>query len=113
MSVSPSDEAPEPRSTQSAPSLSAAPDPAEVPADLRPAINRVKRAQGQLGGVLRMLEEGRDLEAVVQQLKAVTGALERAGFAVVATDLKRSLGIEHDLDEAQLARVEKLLLSLS
>ncbi len=98
-------------------SLSAALDPDEpteaVPDDLRAAINRIKRAQGQLGGVLRMLEDGRDLDAVVQQLKAVTGALERAGFAVVATDLKRSLGAEHDLDDAQLARVEKLLLSLS
>ena len=29
--------------------------------DLAPVVNRVKRAQGQLAGVLRMIEEGRDL----------------------------------------------------
>jgi DNA-binding FrmR family transcriptional regulator len=35
---------------------------------MTPVINRIKRAQGQLAGVLRMMEEGRDCEDVVTQL---------------------------------------------
>lgn len=56
-----------------------------------PVVNRLKRAHGQLGGVLRMLEEGRDCEAVVTQLAAVSKALSRAGFAIVATGMQQCL----------------------
>ena len=67
------------------------------PAEMTPVINRIKRARGQLDGVLRMLEEGRDCEDVVTQLAAVSRALDRAGFAIVATGLQQCLtnGDEH------------------
>ena len=42
------------------------------PAGMTPVINRIKRAQGQLAGVLRLLEEGRECEDVVTQLAAVS-----------------------------------------
>ncbi len=58
------------------------------PQEMKPVINRIRRAQGQLGGVLRMLEEGRDCEDVVTQLAAVSRALDRAGFAIVASGLQ-------------------------
>ena len=58
---------------------------------MTPVINRIKRAQGQLGGVLSLLEEGRDCEDVVTQLAAVSKALDRAGFAIVATGLQPCL----------------------
>ena len=61
------------------------------PEDMTHVINRIKRAQGQLGGVLRMLEEGRDCEAVVTQLAAVSKALDKAGFAIVASGLQQCL----------------------
>jgi len=59
-----------------------------------PVINRLKRAHGQLAGVLRMLEEGRDCESVVTQLAAVSKALSRAGFAIVATGMQQCLRTE-------------------
>ena len=52
------------------------------PTQMTPVINRIKRAQGQLAGVLRLLEEGRECEDVVTQLAAVSKALDRAGFAM-------------------------------
>ena len=58
---------------------------------MTPVINRIKRAQGQLAGVLRLLEEGRDCEDVVTQLAAVSKALDRAGFAIVASGLQQCL----------------------
>ena len=47
------------------------------PEDMGAVINRLRRAQGQLGGVLRMIDEGRDCQEVVTQLAAVSRALDR------------------------------------
>ena len=81
-------------------------------ADMAPVINRIKRAQGQLGGVLRMLEEGRDCEDVVTQLAAVSRALDRAGFAIVASGLQQCI-TEGDGGDVDLKKLEKLFLSLA
>lgn len=78
-----------------------------------PVINRLKRAQGQLGGVLRMLEEGRECEDVVTQLAAVSRALDRAGFAIVATGLKQCLSEEGGAESLDVKKMEKLFLSLA
>ena len=43
-------------------------------------LNRLRRAQGQLAGVISMIEQGRDCKDVVTQLAAVSRALDRAGF---------------------------------
>ncbi len=80
--------------------------------DLAPVANRIKRAQGQLAGVLRMIEEGRDLQDVVNQLKAVSRALDRAGFALIATELRHHVDSGEVSDE-DLARLEKFFLSLT
>ena len=61
------------------------------PTELTPVINRLKRAQGQLAAVTRMLEEGRDCKDVVTQLAAVSKALDRAGFAIIATGLEQCI----------------------
>lgn len=83
------------------------------PDDMGPVINRLKRAQGQLGGVLRMLEEGRECEDVVTQLAAVSRALDRAGFAIVATGLKQCLSEEDGAESLDVKKMEKLFLSLA
>jgi len=83
------------------------------PADLGPVINRLKRAQGQLAGVLRLIEEGRDCEDVVTQLAAVSKALDRAGFAIVATGLQQCLSTGDGLDAVDVKKLEKLFLSLA
>ena len=84
------------------------------PTQMKPVINRIKRAQGQLAGVLRMLEEGRECEDVVTQLAAVSKALDRAGFAIVASGLQQCL-IEGDgdIDSLDVKKMEKLFLSLA
>ena len=84
------------------------------PAEMTSVINRIKRARGQLDGVLRMLEEGRDCEDVVTQLAAVSKALDRAGFAIVASGLQQCL-VENDgdADSLDVKKMEKLFLSLA
>ena len=83
------------------------------PEEMGAVINRIKRAQGQLGGVLRMLEEGRECEDVVTQLAAVSRALDRAGFAIVATGLQQCLTNGETMDSLDVKKMEKLFLSLA
>ena len=78
-------------------------------------IRRLQRAQGQIGGVIKMIQEGRDCADVVTQLAAVSRALDRAGFRLIATGLQqcvstREAGDAPTMDEGQL---ERLFLSLA
>ena len=81
------------------------------PAELGPALNRLRRAHGQLGGVLRMIEEGRDCRDVVTQLAAVSKAVDRAGFAIIAGTLREC--INDPTGAADVEDLEKLFLSLA
>jgi DNA-binding FrmR family transcriptional regulator len=62
--------------------------PEEVTQD---ALNRFRRAEGQLRGLQRMLEEGADCTDVVTQLSAVQAALRRAGVRLMASGMKHCL----------------------
>lgn len=78
-------------------------------------LNRLRRAQGQLNGVISMIEQGRDCKDVVTQLAAVSRALDRAGFKIVATGLRECLTGTGADGEAALteAELEKLFLALA
>lgn len=79
-------------------------------------LNRLRRAQGQLAGVISMIEQGRDCKDVVTQLAAVSKALDRAGFKIVATGMREcATGVTLDGDQAPMteAELEKLFLTLS
>lgn len=78
-------------------------------------LNRLRRAQGQLAGVISMIEQGRDCKDVVTQLAAVSRALDRAGFKIVATGMRDCLTGEtadgqRPMTEAEL---EKLFMALA
>ena len=74
-------------------------------------IKRLRLAQGQIGGVIKMIEEGRDCADVVTQLATASRALDRAGAKIIATGLQQcALNDDGDADRSQL---EKLFLSLA
>jgi DNA-binding FrmR family transcriptional regulator len=75
-------------------------------------LNRLRRAHGQLAGVIAMIENGRDCAEVVTQLAAVSRALDRAGFKIVASGMRQCLtsGGESAVTEEQM---EKLFLTLA
>lgn len=81
------------------------------PTDIKPIITRMKRANGHLGSVIRMMEEGSDCETVLTQLAAVNKALSRAGYAIVATGLQHCLTDEDS--DVDVAKMEKLFLALA
>lgn len=77
-------------------------------------LNRLRRAQGQLAGVISMIENGRDCRDVVTQLAAVSRALDRAGFKIVATGLRECLAGDGTASEPLTeAELEKLFLALA
>lgn len=75
-------------------------------------LNRLRRAQGQLSGVIAMIEQGRDCKDVVTQLAAVSRALDRAGFKIVATGLRECITGQSD-EPMDVAELEKLFLTLA
>ena len=83
--------------------------------DMTAVLNRLRRAQGQLAGVIAMIEQGRDCKDVVTQLAAVSRALDRAGFKIVASGLRDCLSGNHANGEPPLteAELEKLFLTLA
>ena len=84
---------------------------ATPPGDERAAVlNRLRRAQGQLAAVIAMVEEGRDCRDIVTQLAAVSRALDRAGFKIVASNMRRCLAGESPLTTEEL---ERLFLALA
>ena len=80
-------------------------------AEMTPVLHRLKRAQGQLGAVVRMIEEDRDCEDIVTQLSAVSKALDRAGFAIIASGLEQCL--TNPGETMGKRELEKLFLSLA
>ena len=76
-------------------------------------VNRLRRARGQIDGVIGMIEAGRPCRDVVTQLAAASRALDRAGFKIVATGLKQCLSAEGGDPEMTTEELEKLFLSLA
>ncbi|CAB5078099.1 unannotated protein [freshwater metagenome] len=81
---------------------------AEVVGDI---TNRLRRARGQIDGVLAMIEEGRSCKDVVTQLAAASKALDRAGFKIIASGIRQCMND----DNAPMTpeELEKLFLSLA
>lgn len=80
---------------------------------IRIILNRLKRANGQLSAVVRMLEEGRDCETIVTQMAAVSKAINTAAFSMISSSLKECMADpDTDVDDVT-ARLQKLFLSLA
>ena len=84
------------------------------PAQLTQVVNRLRRAEGQLAAVRRAVQDGNDCEQVVIQLAAVSRALDKAGFAIIAGSMKQCVARGDDEALAlDVAKLEKLFLSLA
>jgi DNA-binding FrmR family transcriptional regulator len=74
---------------------------------------RIKRAQGQLGAVARMLEEGRSCDEIVIQMSAVSKAVNTAAFSLISSSLKECIMEDKSNSEAVTAQLQKIFLSLA
>lgn len=85
--------------------------------DIDAVLARLRRAQGQLGGVISMIEQGRSCKDVVTQLAAVSRALDRAGFKIIASGLRDCIMPSENQPNGaaplSMDELEKLFLSLA
>ena len=79
----------------------------------RKIVNRLRRAHGQLAAVINAVESDASCRDVVQQLAAVSKALDRAGFLIISTALKECLTDPDSDGSPQADELEKLFLSLA
>jgi DNA-binding FrmR family transcriptional regulator len=86
-----------------------------TPEEHKAIVNRLKRAQGQLAAVITAVEAGGDCRAVVTQLSAVSGAIDKAGFAIIAKAMQECItaGDSADKNAPTVPELEKLFLSLA
>jgi DNA-binding FrmR family transcriptional regulator len=74
---------------------------------------RVKRAHGQLGAIVRMLDDGSSCEEIVIQMAAVSKAVNTAAFSLISAGLKECLiGAEAD-SGPMTEKFQELFLSLA
>jgi DNA-binding FrmR family transcriptional regulator len=76
-------------------------------------MKRVKRAQGQMGAVVRMLEEGRSCEEIVTQMAAVAKAVNTAAFTLISSSLKECITDPSADTEQVTMKLQKIFLSLA
>jgi DNA-binding FrmR family transcriptional regulator len=74
--------------------------------------NRLKRVEGQIRGLQRMVEEGRDCEAILTQLMAARSALDRVGLLVADNFVQKCvMTTDGDLARERVGRVLELVFS--
>jgi DNA-binding FrmR family transcriptional regulator len=74
---------------------------------------RMKRANGQMAAVIRMLEEGRSCDEVVIQMAAVSKAINTAAFTLISASLRECLIDGKRNSKEVSAQLQKLFLSLA
>ena len=80
---------------------------------LEAIAKRLKRAHGQMGAVIRMLEENRSCEDIVTQMAAVGKAINTAAFKLISASLKECIE-EATVDrDVVTEKLQKLFLSLA
>ena len=80
--------------------------------EMASVIKRLRRAEGQIGGIIRMIEDGRDCKDIVTQMAAVAKALDRAGFTTISIGMRQCL-TDPEGSPMDVAAMEKLFLSLA
>ena len=80
---------------------------------LEAIAKRIKRAQGQLGAVARMLEEGRNCDEIITQMSAVSKAVNAAAFTLISASLKECIVDNKNNSDAVTEKLQKLFLSLA
>ena len=86
--------------------------PEDVTDDLR---KRLRRIAGQVQGIERMVDEGRECRDIVTQISAANRALEQTGFRLVSAGLTYCISNpeQAEADGYPLGEVEKMFMRLA
>ncbi|MHB1342899.1 MAG: metal-sensitive transcriptional regulator [Thermoleophilia bacterium] len=80
--------------------------------DVERVLNRLRRIEGQVRGLQRMIDEGKECEQVLTQLSAVKSALDRVGIHLISHRMKECM--EHSsgapVDEAAMEQAFEIFM---
>ena len=74
-------------------------------------LPRLRRIEGQVSGIIRMIENDRECTDIVTQVAAASKALDKVGFKLLAANLARCIVDEEHADDT--AALEKLFMTLA
>ncbi len=81
----------------------------ETEASLTAVLTRLRRVEGQVRGIQRMLEEGRECEDVLTQLTAVRAGLDQALLAMLDRHVERCVLAGTSTDDTQLRQLSRAM----
>jgi len=79
------------------------------PQDSDDLILRLKKIEGQVRGLQRMVEEKRDCQDIITQLLAVRAGLDQAGLQLITTHLHDCLSAERMGDQQAARSLEQAM----
>lgn len=74
--------------------------------------NRTKRIEGQIRGILRMMEENKDCKDVITQLSAVRTAIDRTIGVIVSSNLVECVRIANETGEGDAEELVREAVNL-
>lgn len=94
------------KSPKMAPASLKAPAPTYREEHQKDVVNRLRRIEGQVRGVLEMIESGRPCEEVAQQMSAARKAMDKAFYRMVACSVIEAV-YESDNNAQAISQVER------
>lgn len=78
-------------------------------------VARLRRVEGQVGGIIRMIDAGRECRDVVSQISAASKALDQAGFRLLASGLRYCVTDPEGAQQAGYTQeeLERMLMKLA
>jgi CsoR family transcriptional regulator, copper-sensing transcriptional repressor len=77
------------------------------------AVRRLRRIEGQVAGITRMIDSGRDCQDVITQISAASNALDQVGFRLLASGLRHCLTGQDADEDGAAVELERLFLKLA
>jgi DNA-binding FrmR family transcriptional regulator len=75
-------------------------------------VSRLRRLEGQVRAISRMVEERRDCHAIAQQMAAARGALERATVQLMVNSMASCMRRDSSGEDSELQRLQETLIRL-
>ncbi len=84
-----------------------------LPQDRKAMLNRLKRVEGQLRGIQRMIIEGEQCQPILVQLSAARRAMQQACVEVVKGYMKRCVQEGTEAPEEELEKLVRALVDMA
>ncbi|AEE95490.1 metal-sensitive transcriptional regulator [Mahella australiensis] len=78
-------------------------------------LNRLKTIKGHIGGIERMIEEGKECQEVLLQIAAVKASLEKVGYSLLEEHAVQCLVKDNDgkVDAGEVAELINTILKFA